>query len=408
MSRLPVIRSIAAAMVATAMALAMAAPAAARGDLFDNTARILSDQYFDRDFRRDTLPGLIEKYRPAADAADSRAAERLIVHEFLSEIPASHLAIISTDEHRAMFNELNNAPQPTFGFELVHLEDGFFVHTLLEEGPADRSGLRQGDRVVSIDGEDVAASDRLGWRSDDAALPDPPIHRVLAEIGDGIRLQVERRPGEERFIDIVATTYSAFEAARESAAIIEHDGEKIAYIHLWFIHIRGVDRMLGNLMRRQFAGAAALVVDLRGRGGSADMAIRIVRLLATYRKESGKPVIVLIDSMTRSAKEVIAFSIRKYGIGTLVGERTAGAVLPAMFERVDEETMLMFPAFKLAQYTDLIEGKGVEPDVRAEAPGPYSAGADPILEAALNEAVRQAGQRRDEHAMTSERQRGGS
>ena len=34
-------------------------------------------------------------------------------------------------------------------------------------------------------------------------------------------------------------------------------------------------------------------------------------------------------------------------------------------------------------YTRELELKGVEPDVKAEAPLPYAAGADPILEAGL-------------------------
>ncbi|MCZ6834876.1 MAG: S41 family peptidase, partial [Planctomycetota bacterium] len=134
--------------------------------------------------------------------------------------------------------------------------------------------------------------------------------------------------------------------------------------------------------------------DLRGRGGSADMAIRLMRLLRDYHEQTGKPVIALIDSMTRSAKEVIAHGIRHYEIGTLVGERTAGAVLPATFEKVGEETILMYPTFRLSKYTDLIEGVGVEPDVKAAPPGMYSAGADPILDAALDEAVRHV---RDQH-----------
>lgn len=370
--------------------LLAAAPALGRGELFDNTVRLLSERYYDEQFRIETLPGLIDRYRDEADDARTRSEERLIVHELLSEIPASHLALISLDEYRIMFSELQNKPRPTFGFSLVECDGEYFAHAILDGGPAAKAGVRSGDRIVSVDGVPVADSERLDWRSDDAALPDPPVHRLLGEIGDGIRLEIERRPSERLTIDLAATRYAAFEAMKQGARLIEREGAEIAYIHLWFIHMQGVDRLLARLMRRDFRQAAALVVDLRGRGGSADMAIRIVRLLRDYREKTGKPVIVLIDSMTRSAKEVISHGIRKYGIGTLVGERTAGAVLPATFEKVDDRTVLMFPSFTLARYTKWIEGIGVEPDVEVAAAGPYSAGADPILEAGLDEAARQA------------------
>jgi hypothetical protein len=52
----------------------------------------------------------------------------------------------------------------------------------------------------------------------------------------------------------------------------------------------------------------------------------------------------------------------------------------------------MYPAFPLGKYTEQIEGKGVAPDVQADAAGPYSAGADPIREAGLKKAAELATQ----------------
>ena len=61
-------------------------------------------------------------------------------------------------------------------------------------------------------------------------------------------------------------------------------------------------------------------------------------------------------------------------------------VIPATFADVGYDTILMFPSFKLPRYTDLLEGKPVEPDVFVERAGPFSAGNDPILKAGLAEA----------------------
>jgi carboxyl-terminal processing protease len=104
-----------------------------------------------------------------------------------------------------------------------------------------------------------------------------------------------------------------------------------------------------------------------------------------------KPVVALIDRQSRSAKDVLAYELKKTGIARLVGEPTAGAVIPASFADVGYDTILMFPSFKLPRYTDLLESKPTTPDVYVERAGPLSAGADPILEAGLTEIVKLIG-----------------
>ena len=246
-----------------------------------------------------------------------------------------------------------------------------------------------GDRVLTIDDVPVRRSPRLDWRTDDAYLPDPPVHALLCEEGDEIVLEVEHAPGEPVRITIESSDYTAFDAAEASAKVFERDGFSIAYVHFWFIHITGNDELLKELMIGEFAGADALVLDLRGRGGSASMVARITALLKAWREKTNRPLIVIIDSMTRSAKEVIAYQIRTRWIGTLVGERTAGAVLPAGFFPVSDDAVLMLPFTRLGKFSDKIEGVGVEPHVHAAPSGPYSAGRDALIEAALDEAVKQ-------------------
>jgi C-terminal processing protease CtpA/Prc len=82
---------------------------------------------------------------------------------------------------------------------------------------------------------------------------------------------------------------------------------------------------------------------------------------------------------------VLAFEIRRRKAGALIGERTAGAVIPATFTKVGPDDVLMFPSFTLGNYTEWVEGTGVEPDVAVEVDYRYSAGRDAILEAALAE-----------------------
>ncbi len=351
---------------------------APRGELFENVVKVLGQRFHDERLRSEVLPELAGRFRLEATSSTSLDEEREVITRMLSEIPASHLGLLSSASHQQMTRSLAGTPSPTFGFELARLEEGYFVVGVYEQGAADLAGIKRGDRLVLIDGTPPERSLRLDWRSDDAALPDPPMHALLAGENDEAVFEIERRPGEFMTITVRASVDSAYEAAKRSARVEVINGRQIAYIHFWFIHLRGMDRLLDQLIKGEFKGAEAMVLDLRGRGGSAEMVIRVLRVLAGRYSQWRKPIVALIDGNTRSAKEMLAYELRNRNLAVLVGEKTAGALLPATFEDVGSGSVLMYPAFSLGRYNDLIEGKGVEPHVAAQSPVPFSAGADPI------------------------------
>lgn len=380
-----------------AMCVAIAPMAAAddapRGVMFDNVVNVLRKGFYDEPTRNGQLPELAKRYRDEAHNAGTLDAERVVVERMLGEINASHLGLLSAAAHEQMMRNLTGQPAPTFGMELVCIDDKHFVVGVLEGGPADEAGVKRGDRVVLIDEVSPADSPRLDWRSDDAALPDPPMHALLAAEGDRIVLRIEREAGATSDIEVVARIDSAMAAAKRSAMVVEVDGRSVAYIHFWYVHTRGMDTLLARLAQNEFKDCEALVLDLRGRGGSAEMVTRVLRTLAGRNSKWRKPIVALIDANTRSAKEMLAYELKTRKLGTLVGERTAGALLPATFVEVGADSVLMYPAFALGRFSEAIEGKGVEPDVRVASPLPYSAGADPIRVEGLKQAAELAKQR---------------
>jgi carboxyl-terminal processing protease len=353
------------------------------GALFASVHEVLADRYFDRRFREAKLDELAAEFAPAARAAQSLAEERAVVHAFLACIPASHLALYSKTTHAALFADLNNRRRPTFGFDVQQLGGRFFVRTVLEGGPAEAAGLRRGDEVLTLDQEPTGGSRRLDWRSDDAALPDLPTHAILVGDEPDLVLAIARRPGQRTEVALAARGYSKLEAAKASGRVVERNGRRIGCVHLHMMHMTGVGQLLTRFVERELLAGDALVVDLRGRGGSALAVEDAQRALEKIRARIGGDVFALIDCDTRSAKEVLAFELQQRGLATLVGERTAGAVIPATFADVGFDSILMFPSMTLGSYTKELEGRGVEPDVAAADALPWAAGDDPILEAAL-------------------------
>jgi len=242
----------------------------------------------------------------------------------------------------------------------------------------------------------VEESARLDWRTDDAYIGDerdPSVRYVLASAADRMALRVERRPGEFVNLTIAAEEYTAFDAAEASVRVIRSGGTSIGYLHFWYVHVTGVPDLIKRSVEGRLKNVDALVIDLRGRGGSATEVTRIVDFVGEYAKKSGRPVVALVDRQSRSAKDVLAYEFKQRGI-RIVGEPSAGAVIPATFADVGHGSVLMFPTFRLPKYTDLLELKPTPPDVLVERAGLFAAGQDPIFDAGLTEAHRLASARK--------------
>jgi hypothetical protein len=362
------------------------------GTLFENVVAMLGARFVDVEFRTKQLPALAEKFRGRAQAAATLQEQRQVVQEFLSHIPASHLGLLSAHAHRTLMADLLQVPYPSFGFQAIGAGPHLYAGMILQGGPAARAGLLLGDRLVTIDGVPVEQSPRLDWRTDDAYIGDerdPSVQYLLASASDRMELRVERRPGEFVSISVAAEEYTPFDAAEASVRVVRSGGTAVGYLQFWYVHIQGVPDLITRALEGRLKDVDALVLDLRGRGGSATEVTRIVQVVEKYKKQTGRPVVALADRQSRSGKDILLYEFKQRGV-RIVGEASAGAVIPASFGDVGHDSVLMFPTFRLPKYTDLLEMKPVDPDVRVERPGVFAAGRDGILDAGIAEAMRLA------------------
>jgi carboxyl-terminal processing protease len=158
----------------------------------------------------------------------------------------------------------------------------------------------------------------------------------------------------------------------------------------------------------EFSNVQALVIDLRGNpGGVGGMAPGLAGLLFKEKASLGSmktrggsmeflafpqkdpfngKVVILTNHGTGSTSEVFAAGMQETGRAILVGETTAGAVLPSVFEKL--ATGYLFQ-YAISDYRSpkniLIEGRGVIPDLEVkQTRASLLAGSD----AQLDEAIR--------------------
>jgi carboxyl-terminal processing protease len=377
-------------------------PARAQRDT-DEIDETMRKEFLDPKMRGVDWAALVQKTRDrCSQIHDLDAFVDLVNNDLMAPLHISHTQLFAPDDpfyyfiastfgHRspgwkhAFSEDVARMPDP--GFWVEKRAPGYFVIAVLEGGPAARAGLLVGDRIVSVDGAPWHGVDSFRGRVD---------KRVT------IRVQRTADASSERDITLVPRLIDpqdAFLAAsRESAHVVEHGGKKIAYYHIWgFSNQRVYEQAAEILHQRNIKHADALVLDIRdGIGGSyPELMYQFESNIpeAEFTDRNGhssewggwsKPVVLLINERSRSSKELYAYAFKHMKIATLVGERTEGAVSAARAYFLKDGLLLYIAVSAVKVNGEVLEGKGVTPDVEVARPIPYCEGKDPQLERALD------------------------
>jgi carboxyl-terminal processing protease len=187
-------------------------------------------------------------------------------------------------------------------------------------------------------------------------------------------------------------------AMEESVRIIESNGVKIGYIHIWsYAGGRYQQALERELSSGRLKEADALVWDLRdGWGGAESEYLHLFTGRApvtTLINRDGlksvanvswrKPVTMLINGGTRSGKEILAYGFREYGVGELIGSRTAGAVLAGRAYLLRDGSLVLVAVADVLVDGRRLEGVGVMPTISVPFQLPYAQGHDPQLDRAV-------------------------
>ncbi|HYO13574.1 MAG TPA: S41 family peptidase [Thermoanaerobaculia bacterium] len=328
-------------------------------------------------------------------AAEIRDAETFLreTRRRLAELRASHTEHYTPDtpgyhDLLAIFEPvLQKSPDTeSLGAATTERDGAWFVVRVFAGGPAEAAGLQRGDRLVTADGE-----------------PFHPIGLLRGKAGKPVVLGVQsRRDGAVRSVTVTPRMINPkqewLEAQKAGTRILDHQGRRIAYAPLWSCAGEEHQNLLAEALFGDLKEAEALVLDLRGGwGGCNPQFVNLFNPAVPHllRIDQGghrflaalswrKPLVVLIDGGSRSGKEVVSRAIQRHRLGTLVGERTAGAVLAGKINLLSDGSVLFLAVHDILADGERLEGIGVTPDVPVSSDLPYAEGRDPQLERALS------------------------
>ena len=293
-----------------------------------------------------------------------------------------------------IFQENINGNFGGVGMEIGLRDDILTVIAPLKGTPAERAGILSGDQIVTIDDKDTS-----GMKVDEA------VKIIRGEIGTTVVFKIARKGAED---------FLTKEVTRETITIPTIDTENrtdgIFVIKLYNFSAISPDLFRGALREFVLSGKEKLILDLRGNpGGFLDAAVQIAswflpagKVVATedfgerqspivYRSRGYDvfnerlSMVILVDSGSASASEILAGALQEHGKATLVGEKTFGKGSVQELLKVTPETSLKLT---IAQWkTPLgnhISKGGLTPDIEIKrTPEDRTAGRDPQLEKAV-------------------------
>jgi carboxyl-terminal processing protease len=235
------------------------------------------------------------------------------------------------------------------GITIQVIDGDITAVSLFEGSPAYKKGVRRGDVIARIDGEDAK-----GWTSDQAA------RRLRGPKGTTVRVSLRRR-GYDQLIELDVPRDEINIPTIAAAVMID---DTTAYIRLQDFAEQTGNDLAAALKRLSAAGMRRLLLDLRGNpGGPLDQAIRVSNeflqqgQMIVYTRgrvpnadqdyratERGRytdlPLVVLANRTSASASEIVAGALQDHDRAVIVGETTFGKALVQSVYRISEGAAL--------------------------------------------------------------------
>ncbi|WP_075580066.1 S41 family peptidase [Acidaminococcus massiliensis] len=252
-------------------------------------------------------------------------------------------------------------------------DNQFVVVSPIEDTPAYKAGIKAGDILLKIDGEDLSGQSL-----------NEVVKKIRGQDGSQVTLTLKR--GSEEAKDITVTRSDI----KLKSVYGRMDGDGIGYIRVTNFN-EDTDKDFGEkLQQLRDQGMKALVLDLRDNpGGLLESGVGVARYLVpkgpivsvtdkdgNTQTESSSlekvdfPLAVLVNHGTASAAEIVSGAIQDTGSGKLFGVKTYGkGVVQNIFLLSNQTAVKLTVARYYTPSGRSIDKVGITPDEVVEAAG---------------------------------------
>ena len=255
----------------------------------------------------------------------------------------------------------------------VTMENGFVkVVSPIDDTPADKAGILPEDLIISVDGESI-----VGLTLNDA------VEKLRGPIGSNVKISVQRAQDEPFEVNIIRDEIKI-------RSVRSRLYETIGYIRITTFSEQtspGLQKAMDDLQAETEDGLTGLVLDLRNNpGGLLSEAIRVSdaflekgEIVSTRGRgekdiqhayarpgdiSDGLPLVVLINSGSASASEIVAGALKDHRRAVVMGTRSFGkGSVQTITPMPGHGAMRLTTALYFTPSGVSIQGKGISPDI---------------------------------------------
>jgi carboxyl-terminal processing protease len=313
------------------------------GGLFGRSAVVAQDQ----------VPGQYEVFSKALRAVEDvyvgeTEADRLVYSAITGMLQTldPHSSFMDPRSY-AQMRERQEGRYYGLGISIQVIDGDITVFTVFEGSPAYESGIRRGDVIAKIEGEETK-----GWPVDQA------VGKLRGPKGTTIGISI-RRTGYEKLIDLQVRRDEVRMPSVTAAVLLDASTGYIKIGDQGFGE--NTDQELGRALRDLTQkGMKQLVLDLRDNpGGALDQAIKVSNrflrkgeLIVYTRGRAANsdqdyhatensdylnvPMITLVNRNSASASEIVSGALQDHDRSLIVGETTFGKALVQSVYKVQQ------------------------------------------------------------------------
>lgn len=256
-----------------------------------------------------------------------------IIPKLLSELDPHSEFIPAKD-----FEKVNESLEGEFdgiGIVFNASTDTIMVLSVIPQGPSDKAGLRAGDRIIRIDGRNVAGQ----------KIPQDSMMKLMrGPRRSHVKLSLQRH-GLKELVEVDVERGAIELHSLETSFMLDKESG-IGFVRLSQFARTSHAEMRKAINSLKAEGMESLIIDLRGNGGGfLDQAILIAndllpdnklivytedregRQQRQYSRDGSHPdldVVVLVDELSASSSEILAGALQDNDRGLVIGRRTFG------------------------------------------------------------------------------------
>lgn len=240
------------------------------------------------------------------------------------------------------------------------------------DSPGEKAGLKAGDILYKVDGEDITGQDL-----------DTVVSKIRGEKGTKVEITVYRKDTLEEYTctvtrDIIEVITVAYEMKEDNIGYIIVSGfEQVTY-----------EQFEKAIQELKDQGMKKMIVDLRDNpGGNLSTVCEMLDLIlpegtivytetkqgvrevitSDDEKQMDIPIAVLINGNSASASEIFAGAIQDYKMGTLIGTTTYGkGIVQNIFSLGDGTSLKLTTSEYFTPNGRNIHGIGIKPDIEVK------------------------------------------